>query len=102
MMCAGSLARFIRSCIVAALAVFVCCCALVAGATGPVGPLVVVGILNAPVRVTFDHLGIDPASDFEQIFWSFAVVIVNGALYGLVAGLLVSAGRTLAARLGRK
>lgn len=64
------------------------------GAHGPIGPMVVMGA-NYPVfyllHLPFDYI---PGGISQELF-AFAVVVGNGALYGLVVGFVITAFRRI-------
>jgi len=64
------------------------------GPHGPAGPMFVVGVLNAPVNDQVNRLipmeQIDP---FADLLLMPLVIVVNGALYGLIVGFAVLAWR---------
>jgi hypothetical protein len=73
------------------LAVFVASFAFFGGAHGPAGPMYILGVLNAPIRELADRLvPMERSSDTIDLALAFVVVIVNGALYGLLVGAVVS------------
>jgi hypothetical protein len=81
------------------LAAFLASFAFFGGAHGPAGPMYVLGVLNAPVREVVDQLvPMERSSDAIDIALAFVVVLVNGAIYGLVVGAAVNFWRRLAAR----
>jgi hypothetical protein len=76
------------------VAVFVASFAFFGGAHGPAGPMYVLGVLNAPIRELADRLvPMERSSDTIDLALAFVVVIVNGALYGLLVGAVVSLWR---------
>ena len=65
-----------------------------AGPHGPAGPMFVLTVLNAPLRSLARWLvPAEQSSEQLDLFLMFAVVLVNGALYGLVAAVIVAAWR---------
>lgn len=67
-----------------------------AGAHGPAGPMFVLGVINAPIS----ELGLwlvppERSSNALDLVLMFAVVVVNGALYGLAAALVVASWRAI-------
>jgi len=59
----------------------------------------VLGVLNAPVRELADILvPMERSSDSIDIALAFVVVLVNGAIYGLLVGVAVSFWRRVTAR----
>lgn len=71
------------------LLVFVGSFAFFGGAHGPSGPMFVLGVLNAPIREVAVRLWPPEArTNTTDLVLVFGVVLVNGALYGVLAGLL--------------
>ena len=71
------------------LAVFCASFAFFGGPHGPIGPMLVLSVLNAPVNQLFNRLfPEDQTSNATDTVLMFVVVLVSGALYGLVAGLI--------------
>jgi hypothetical protein len=61
------------------------------GAHGPVGPMIVLTVFNAPVRAVAIRIWpMERSSPNFDIVLAFAVVVVNGAIYGLLAGPIIS------------
>ena len=59
----------------------------------------VLGVLNAPVRELVDRLvPMERSSDAIDIALGFGVVLVNGAIYGLLVGAAVSFCRVVTVR----
>jgi uncharacterized protein YqgC (DUF456 family) len=59
------------------------------GAHGPAGPTIVLGVLNAPVReLVVRNWPPEARTNTTTLVLAFLVVLVNGAVYGLVFGLL--------------
>ena len=59
----------------------------------------VLGVLNAPVRELADRLvPMERSSDAIDIALAFVVVLVNGAIYGLLVGTVVGFWRSATVR----
>jgi len=72
------------------------------GPHGPAGPMFVLTVLNAPMRSLARWLvPAEQSSEQLDLLLMFAVVLVNGALYGLVAAVIVSAWRAAFHKRGR-
>src|SRR5262245_27799174 len=86
------------------LALFAASFAVFGGAHGPAGPMFVLNVLNAPVLGVVNRLWpAERSTDLVDLLLAFLVVIVNGALYGAVAGLVVLLRRFFGGiREGRK
>ena len=64
------------------------------GAHGPIGPMIVLAGLNAPVReVTVRIWPMERSSPTFDIVLALAVIVVNGALYGVLVGLVATLWR---------
>ena len=88
------LGSFVRWGALIDLAVFCGSFAFFGGSHGPAGPMIVLGVLNAPVRELAVRLWpMERTTDTIEVVLAFAVVLVNGALYGLVAGLIAALWR---------
>src|SRR5262245_54984085 len=71
------------------LVVFIGSFVFFGGAHGPAGPMFVLGVLNAPVRELVVRLWPPEArTNSDDVMLAFLVVLLNGALYGLLVGLL--------------
>jgi hypothetical protein len=77
------------------LTVFCASFVLFGGAHGPAGPMFVLGVINAPVAELGSWLLSDRSSTAFDLIFAFAEVAVNGALYGLVAALVVALWRAI-------
>jgi hypothetical protein len=91
-----SLGACIRGGVLLDLAIFCGSFLFFGGAHGPAGPMIVLNVLNAPVNQLFNWLfPPERTSNTTDTILMFVVVIVNGGLYGLLAGLLMSVRRRL-------
>ena len=62
------------------------------GAHGPAGPMFVLGVLNWPGTRLYNVLvPMEKGSNAQDAVFMFVVVIASGAVYGLLAGLIVAA-----------
>ena len=69
--------------------VFVGSFAFFGGAHGPAGPMFVLGVLNAPIReFVVRQWPPETRTNTTDVVLAFLVVLVGGALYGLLVGLL--------------
>src|SRR5262245_29919160 len=81
------------------LAIFVASFVFFQGAHGPKGPMFVLGVLNAPVRGLADRLWpAETSTNVIDAIMMFVVVLLNGAAYGFLVGVVVKAGAVLRAR----
>lgn len=72
------------------LGVFLASFVFFGGAHGPQGPMFVLGVLNAPVRELADRMWpAETSTDAIDAVMMFEVVLVNGAVYGFLVGVLV-------------
>ncbi len=70
---------------------------LFAGPHGPAGPMFVINVLNRPGQAVAEAMFPDlwRASELAGFTAMFAVVLANGAVYGLAVGLVVAAIRAV-------
>jgi hypothetical protein len=81
------------------LAVFIASFAFFGGAHGPAGPMFVLGVLNGPLRELSDRLiPMERSTPSLDIALAFGVVLVSGALYGLIVGLVAVGWRRIRGR----
>jgi hypothetical protein len=66
------------------------------GTHGPIGPMIVLHVINAPVASFVSWLvPFEKSSNALDLVLMFAVVVMNGALYGLAAALVVASWRAI-------
>jgi len=84
---------------VADLDVFLISFLFLGGAHGPIGPMVVLHYINAPMSKLLRRLvPIERSTNSLDLVLAFSAVILNGALYGLVVALGVASWRALSRR----
>jgi hypothetical protein len=84
------------------LGVFLVSFVFFGGGHGPIGPMLVLGILNAPGREAADRLWpAERTTSAIDALLMFVVVVVNGALYGAIVGGIVEFRRFLTMRRRR-
>ena len=79
---------------IADLILFLLSFSLFGGPHGPAGPMFVLWVINKPIaELRLRLFPLETTSDALDVVLGLAVVAINGALYGLVAAVIVAAWR---------
>ena len=88
--------RFVQYGAFVDLAAFCASFVFFGGAHGPEGPMFMLTVINAPMRsVARALVPADSSSENIDLVMMFAVVLLNGALYGLIIGIGVAFWRAV-------